>query len=127
MDDVIIEDIPLTGISGGFGKDGWFTSRLENEKYAPSWRVLGEYTLKEKEVEIGEVEIGGTTCHLCGHGLLYDATSIMSLKKGSRNESHQVYMCGTSILTTWKTGKNIMVRKDLDRHIHAECITHCCS
>lgn len=79
--------------------------------------------IKEKEMEIG-----GIKCHLCGEELLYNGISRTMVKKHRNVESHQVYMCGTSIFTTWNERDCDMGCFDSkrDRHIHAECITHCC-
>lgn len=86
--------------------------------------VFSEYTPKEKEMEIG-----GSKCHLCGEELLYNGINRTMVKKHRKVESHQVYTCGTSIFTTWRERDCDMGCFDSkrDRHIHAECITNCCS
>lgn len=113
-DSIIIDDVTITGT------DGWFNSYLDGDSIRPGW--LSKWMSEEEEMEIG-----GVQCHLCGAEILYNGISRTSVKKHRNVEEHKVYMCGTSILSTWKErGDNGYKHGKFDRHIHAECITHCC-
>lgn len=84
--------------------------------------IYGKPSLPGEDAIKGlKMEIGGTMCHLCGAEMLYSDINRTMVKKHRNVESQQVYVCGTSIFTTWKEYDDGSV-KGKDRHIHAECL-----
>jgi ribosomal protein L31 len=96
--------------------------RRYNEKFPKKngkSRLIGEYTIKG-----WEMEIGGNTCHLCGEKVLFASDQSTFKKKHVLSEKHMVYQCGTQVFDTTHRYYDDRMPERKDRHIHCECL-HC--